>query len=246
LSLDLGSLLYPDQYDLIFYAYDYFIENGHVCPLVDITPRVYNPPPVFNIATSPSSIEIRAGEEKTIPLKLQSSSNIKSNIYFFTNQMDKLNDKIKLNITPNNISVPTYGVVTSNLNIKVALDANASSYPLPIFSNISILTEAKPRRSIFTGEYINNSASQNLNKTSILTITVLPPMNLLDYINSILNTWGTPVKELIGLATLIATAGGVGPYIVRMIGKRRIKENNKGKRKGDNGNNTASSPVRSR
>ena len=72
----------------------------------------------------------------------------------------------------------------------------------------------------------------------------------MDYINSILNTWGTPIKRLgIGLATLIATAGGVGPYIIRMIGKRRNKENNNKeneKRKGDNGNNMSSSPVRSR
>lgn len=238
LSLDLTNLLYPDQYDLLFYAYDYFIENGHVCPLVDITPRVYNPPPVFTISTSPSSLEIRPGEEKSITLKLQSSANIKSYVHFFTNQTDKLKDKIKLNITSSNIAIPTYGIVTSDLNLKVAADTKPSSYQLPIFSNIYILTEAKPRRSIFTGEFINNSASENLNKTSILTITVIPPMNLLDYINSILNSWGTPVKELIGLAAAVGTIGGVGPHIVRLIGKWRTKEKDKEneKRKGDNGN----------
>jgi len=213
-----------------------------MCALIDVTPRVYIPPPFFNITTSPSSIEIRAGEEKTITLTLKSRANIKSGVHFFTNQIDK----IKLNIPSDNIAIPNYGVVTSSLNIKVESDAKPSSYTLPLYSNISILTEAKPRRSAFTGEYINNSASQNLDKTSLLTVTVLPPMNLLDYINSILNTWGTPVKELIGLVTAIVTVGGAGPYIVRWIRKSQSKditEENE-KKKGSNGNTAWKSPVR--
>lgn len=245
-SLDLAKLLYPEQYDLLFYAYDYFIENAHVCPMVDVMPRVYTPPPVFGISTSPSSLEIRPGEEKSITLKLQSNSTIKSNIKLSTNQSDELKDRLNLNFTSNNIAMPTYGVITSNLNIKVASDAKPSSYTLPIFSNINILTEVNPRRSIFTGELISNTPTENLNKTLILTITVLPPMNLLDYINSLLNTWGTPVKELIGLATTIGTAGGVGTYIVRWIHKRRDEEDSKINKRVEENNkdNTSKSPIK--
>ena len=71
-------------------------------------------------------------------------------------------------------------------------------------------------------------------------------MNLLDYINSILNTWGTPVKELIGLVTAIVTIGGAGPYIVRWIRKSKskdISEENE-KKKGSNRNTAWKSPVR--
>ena len=40
MSLDLSRLNYPEQYSIVFSVYDYFVRNGRVCALSDITPRV--------------------------------------------------------------------------------------------------------------------------------------------------------------------------------------------------------------
>src|SRR6266516_2392206 len=65
LYVNLGSLDYPDQYSVVFYAYHFFMKDGHLCRLVDITNRVFVPPPDVLMSTSPSSVTLRAGEQKT-------------------------------------------------------------------------------------------------------------------------------------------------------------------------------------
>jgi len=221
LFLDLAALNYPDQYDLLFYAFDYFIEGYRICPMADLTPRLYIPPPEFVISTSPSSVEIRPGEHKSIELQLKSNANIKSRVFFSGNQTDELKDKIKFNFTANNISVPLNGIVTSNLDIEASENVKPDSYTLPISANISIITEAKPRRSGSTGEILYNPTDQILFETSNVTVAVLLPETLLDYINNVLNTWGDPVKELIGLITAIGSLGAATFGIVRWF---RIKK----------------------
>jgi hypothetical protein len=225
LFLDLAALNYPGQYDLLFYAYDYFMETYRICPMADLTPRVYIPPPEFVISTSPSSVEVRPGEPKSIELQLKSNANIKSRVFFSGNQTDQLKDKIKYNFSANNISVPLNAIVTSNLDIEASENVKPDSYTLPISANISIITEAKPRRSGSTGEILYNPTDQILFETSNVTVTVLPPETLLDYINNVLDTWGEPVKELIGLITAIGSVGAAAFGIVRWF---RTKQKNTG------------------
>jgi hypothetical protein len=223
LFLDLAALNYPDEYVLLFYAFDYFIEGYRICPMADITSRVHIPPPEFGISSSPSSVELRPGEHKSIELNLKSNANIKSRVLFSGSQTDELKDKIKFNFTTNNISVPLNGIVTSKLDIKASENVEADSYTLPISANISVITEDKPRRGGTTGEILYNPTDQVLFETSNLTVTVLPSLTLLDYINNILNSWGAPVKELIGLITAIGSIGAVVFGTVKWIRRKQKK-----------------------
>ena len=83
LTLDLNSISSPNQYDLPFYAVDLFVNNGVLCRMADITNRVFIPPPEFVITTSPSSVLLRPGEEKTIELKVTSTTGVKSQISLY-------------------------------------------------------------------------------------------------------------------------------------------------------------------
>ena len=221
LSLDLSALNYPEQYDLIFYAFDYFIQDYRICPMNDLTARVYVPPPEFILSSSPSSLELRPGEQKTIKVQLESNADIKSIVLFSTNQTEELKDNIEANFSSNIISVPLNGIVISKLDISALEKAEPGSYTLPIFSGVNITTEAKPRRSIFTGEIISNPMPQNFSESSSLTVTILPSLTIPEYINSILNTWGAPLKELVGLVTAIGAAGGVIYGVTIWIKKRK-------------------------
>jgi hypothetical protein len=52
LSYDLRSLNYPNLYDILFYANDFYVKEGRLCRMEDITSRVYVPPPEFSNTTS--------------------------------------------------------------------------------------------------------------------------------------------------------------------------------------------------
>jgi hypothetical protein len=94
-----------------------FIKEGRLCVLTDITNRVYVPPPRFVMSTEPGSIFLRPGEEKTVEIKVKSTTNDNSIVVFHTN---KIND-LQLPFTPNIISVAPYSTASSLLKIK-ALD----------------------------------------------------------------------------------------------------------------------------
>ena len=167
------------------------------------------------------SLELRPGEQKTIKVQLESNADIKSIVLFSTNQTEELKDNIEANFSSNIISVPLNGIVISKLDISALEKAEPGSYTLPIFSGVNITTEAKPRRSIFTGEIISNPMPQNFSESSSLTVTILPSLTIPEYINSILNTWGAPLKELVGLVTAIGAAGGVIYGVTIWIKKRK-------------------------
>jgi hypothetical protein len=231
LYLDLGSLYSPDQYSIVFYVYDFFIQNGHLCRLVDITNRVFIPPPDFIISASPSSIILRPGEEKTIGLQLKANTNIKSEAFLSTDQTTHNyagyhdGDVVKLDFTSNRISIPSYGIVTSSLNVKVSQNAKPGPYIIPIFANVSIPTELKSRASSITGEILYNSISEHIAKNSNITVTVLPPVTIQEKLSSLWDSWLAPIS---GFDTLIAAiVAGASPWIVNIIRKKKLRKKNK-------------------
>ena len=219
--MDLKKLNYPDQYDVLFYAYDYFKYNNETCPLSDITQRVYTPAPQFDISTSPSSIEVRPGEEREARLQFKSNANIKSFVQFSVNTTDEFNNALIVNFSTDRFSVPPHGIVTSSLDIKATGNATPGSYMLPIFAHIDLPTESKPRRGIVTGEILYNTVNQQLTNTANLTMTVLPSLTILDSAYNILNTWGSPIRNLVEIVIVIGGAVGAGGLVKWVIGKIR-------------------------
>jgi hypothetical protein len=50
----------------------------------------------------------------------------------------------------------------------------------------------------FPSLQLGNNSGFNVNITSYFTITALPPLGIPEYLGDIVNTWGSPVKELVG------------------------------------------------
>jgi hypothetical protein len=221
LSFDLGAINYPDQYDLIFATFDYFLNDGRMCPMADITNRVYVPPPEFVISTLPSSVDLRPGEERNVLLQVKTNTNVKPQVYLSTNNTDEANDKLQLNFTAKKLAIPDYGNVSTSLNVKALDGSKPSSYTLPIFADIHIPTEAKPRRSVTTGELIQNSIGQTIFKNSVLTVTVKPPLTIFEYISNIFNTLDLPIRILVTLVTTIGTISGSALILFKKIKNRR-------------------------
>ena len=70
-----------------------------MCGISDISNRVYVPPPEFLISTSPSSLDLRPAEEKTIRLQIKSNTNTKYDVFFSTNKTDG----VELTLSPNKL-----------------------------------------------------------------------------------------------------------------------------------------------
>lgn len=227
LPLDLGELNYPDHYSLLFYASDIFIKGGRECRLADITNRVYVPPPEFTLSVSPSSLNLRPGQDANILVEAKTNTNVKSQASLFTNHTDEINDKIKISFAGDKLSIPSSGEATSGLNVKTLDNAKPNStYVLPIYANMSISTKAIPR---ITGESVENSAPQIIPQRSNLTITLLPSLTILDYFSSALKDI-SQIKGLVELIAAIASIGGVttlAKWILKKTRKEEKKEQNK-------------------
>jgi hypothetical protein len=213
LSLDLGLLNYPQQYNVISVAYDNYLMNGRLCPLIDVTDIVPFPPPEFNITASPSSLVLRPGDEKTIELNVKSvNSKIDSQVSFSTGNVKG----IALNFIPKTVSLTSSGSTSSMLDVKVPRNATPGLYPLNINELISFSPLVVSSR---TKEIFNNSKTVDINKASSLSMTVLPPLTLEDNFKNIYNSWIIPLS---GLWTLVAGIAAVTvPLIVRMYRKKK-------------------------
>ena len=65
----------PDQYSLVFIASNsFYTKSGYFCNVVDISDRVHIPPPDIIMSMSPSSMTLYPDEQKSIELRLKSST----------------------------------------------------------------------------------------------------------------------------------------------------------------------------
>ena len=113
------------------------IKKGNACGLVDVLGNVgYIPPPKFSVSTFPSPLEIKQGEEKTIELRINSST-LARPVVDLKPDLEQAPDGVNVSIEPNKIEVPPAGIATSHIKIKVPEKIAASSYIVPIILRIS-------------------------------------------------------------------------------------------------------------
>jgi hypothetical protein len=213
---DLSKINYPDQYSLFFYTFDFFIKDGQLCRLADVTQTVFVPPPKFSISTIPASVELRPGEEKNVLIRLNANTTLSSpsQVLLYTNDTKG----IMLNFKPNRTAIPSFGVTTSTLNIHIPGNMTPAPYTLPLFSNITIPMDIKPRRNSVTGEVLNSSP-QTLLANSFITITVNEPMKWDERIKDFWDKLGSPITFIYGV--IVATV----PWVLNYL---RVKFKNKG------------------
>jgi hypothetical protein len=135
LSLDLDRISSPIQYFVSFYAFDTVLQEGHFCGLVDVIGHVfYIPPPDFSISVSPSPVQIKHGEEKTIELRTNSSTIVNPLL-----SISKVNPPqgLEISVNPNRTFIPPVGIATSLIKVKANDNAELGPHTIAIYSNIS-------------------------------------------------------------------------------------------------------------
>jgi hypothetical protein len=224
LSADLDSMLSPKKYKVVFYG-EIKKEDSF---RTDFTRWVAVPPLELTVSTSPNSVDLKKGEQKTIEVKVNTTQGYEPTVDLYAKSQSK---NIILDFTQNDTSyipnfilrIPSYGIATIPLTITSSEDASIGPHTLFIFAKSSF----PPEELIKPKSFIKNKTSgfspfslttpENIFKQSTLLVTLQEPFTLIDHISDFWNKLGAPISFIYGIAA------GISPWLFTKIRERSKK-----------------------
>jgi hypothetical protein len=221
LSADLGSMLSPKKYKIIFYA----SATRDGSPKADFTRWVSVPSLELSVSTSPSTLEMRKDEERTIEIKvnttqgyeptvnLVAASQSKKMIFDFTH-----NDT--MDVSKYRIRIPSHGTATIPLTITALEDAFVGPHTIFISANSSFPPEEFITASTQAQRYsslLPPVPSENFITQSSLLLTLDEALTLVDHISNLWSKLGDVLTFITGIVT-----GYLGPWIYNKM-RQRVK-----------------------
>jgi hypothetical protein len=217
LSIDLSREVFPEKYKVIFYAGEVKIGNNNRSTVrtMDFTNWVHIPIPEFVINSRPNTIDLRPGEEKTFVVNVNSTTGFEPLV-----RLSAINlTGIELKFQRNQLHLPSYGLQTVPLQIKVSENATARPYLLHLFANATFPSESlinSPSSAEMQQEFILPQENEEVSKQVILGIDVLPSLTIEEKISNFWNVYGSPLSFVYGIAA------GLAPWIVTVV-KRKLQ-----------------------
>jgi hypothetical protein len=206
LSIGLNSIPFSEKYKVIFYAE----ARDGTSLLTDFTKSIAIPSVQLAVSTSPTSVELRNGEETTVEVKVNSTLGYEPTIYFYT--INETSD-VDFDFKYDTLRIPSHGEAITPLTINSSDGALTGPRTFFILINSSF-----PADTLFDLPII--SKPDLVAKSSFL-ITVLPPLTLQEHLNNFVKSWLTPITGiwtfLAGVATVIT------PVVIRIYSNRKKK-----------------------
>lgn len=229
LNLDLSSIGYPSEYNLLFYSAESIGSNE----VRQFTNWVTIPPPSLEISTPPSDISIRQGEEQMIPARIKSTSGFSNDVINITlGVTNNFNDNFNDYIIGSSFNSSEFDVhIQRNqpplIKIGVPNQTPLGSYTIPLIVTIrepSMATATKPTFTAPLGVTIDPKFALSvkyptvgyLTKPINFTVTVIPPKGIGDQFKDFWATYG----QFIG----IFAGAFVGAFAKQMFDKAKQRE----------------------
>jgi hypothetical protein len=134
-SLDLRKVSSPTQYFVVFLALDAILQGGNSCGLVDVIGhQIYIPPPDFRISVVPNPTELTQGEERTLELRVNSSTLVKP---LFSISKVNAPPGLEISINPNRTYIPPEGIATSFVKVKATDNVDLGPKTIALYPNVS-------------------------------------------------------------------------------------------------------------
>ncbi len=212
LQLDLSSINYPSNYDVLFYTAESFKSDE----VRQFTNWVIIPPPNLQITTSPNNIMIRQGEELLIPARIKSTSGFSNDVVNMTvdtnnnNEMGSGFNFSELHLAIQRVQPPLF-------KITVPQQTPLGIYSIPLSITIrepSVATQTKPI-SVNARGWTMDPTVGYLTRPLNLTITVIPHSTISDQFRDFWGVYGA----FIGIF-----AGGFVGAFAKLVFDRRKKE----------------------
>jgi hypothetical protein len=221
LRLDLGSMNYPSNYDLLFYTAESYKSNE----VRQFTNWVSVPPPTLHITTSPSNIVIRQGEEQLIPARIRSTTGFSNDVINITlaGNLNK-NYDTESGFNSSEINVAIQRNQPPLFKIAVPQQTPLGIYTIPMIATIrepSLATITKPISINPKGGFVDPEFELSkkyptvgyLTKPINLTVTVIAPSTIADKFKDFWGTYG----QFIG----IFAGAFVGAFAKVLFDRRR-------------------------
>lgn len=229
LNLDLSSIGYPSEYNLLFYSAESIGSNE----VRQFTNWVTIPPPSLEISTSPSDISVRQGEEQMIPARIKSTSGFSNDVINITlGVTNNFNDNFNDYIIGSSFNSSEFDVhIQRNqpplIKIGVPNQTPLGIYTIPLIVTIrepSMATATKPTFTAPLGGTVDPKFALSvkyptvgyLTKPINLTVTVIPPKGIGDQFKDFWATYG----QFIG----IFAGAFVGAFAKQMFDKAKQRE----------------------
>jgi uncharacterized membrane protein YuzA (DUF378 family) len=224
LALDLRSIIFPEKYKIIFYAGEIKKDdnNSHTLRMMDFTNWVHIPTPEFVMSAKPSSLELRPGEQKTILVYVNSTTGFEPVVNLSAVNLTNVEWKFR----NNQLLLPSYGLETIPLNIKISEDAPVGPHLMNLFANATFPSESlinSPSPEEDQQQFIIPQENERISKQTSLGITVGEPLTAIDQVSEI---WG----KLGGFINFVYLIGGAAATWLFTIYVKKKKE----KKNGDN------------
>ena len=205
LSINLDRIQNPEKYKVIFYT-DSRKENGEV--IIDYTRWIAIPPLVLVSQIYPTTIDLVQGERKTVQVTLNSTEGYQPIVSLSANTGDK---EVIPSIDLQNITVPSYGVITIPLTVYASKDAKVGPTTLFVFVNSSFPPEELLK---IKGEKNEQRVSpfNVISRASALVLTDRSP-DLVEQVGSVWSKIGDFTNFIYGIIV------GISPFIYTRIKK---------------------------
>lgn len=206
---DMSTLTFPAKYKVIFYAEEIKGKSW----IVDHTDWIYIPPPEFSISTLPESVELRAGENRTIEVSVESAEGFEPAVFLYTLDQPL---GIDLDIKYDRLQIPSFRVASTPVTISSFQNASPRPYTVHIFANFTFPNEAFVIPAL-------QVKSQNIDEQKSLMIRIDNPITLTDQISDFWQKLGSPINFV------YVVAAGLAPFVYvlikRRLGKKSINNN---------------------
>jgi hypothetical protein len=221
LQLDLGSINYPSDYNVMFYSAESYKSNE----VRQFTSWINVPPPTLQMTTSPSNIVIRQGEEQQIAARIKSTTGFSNDVINMTvaGNINK-NYESESGFNSSELHVAVQRNQPPLFKIAVPQQTPLGIYTVPLIATIrepSIATITKPISINPRGGFVDPEFELSkkyptvgyITKPINLTVTVISPSTITDKFKDFWGTYG----QFIG----IFAGAFVGAFAKVLFDRRR-------------------------
>lgn len=217
LFTDLKKMLSPNKFKIFFYAYS---EGNESVPyILDAVRWAYVPPPEFTLTVSPDIIELMPGQDTTIEVRLNSTTELNPTVKF---SHSNIPENVKLSIKYPEREVPPLGMATTPMTVTAE---NADPGPNTIFIDGELDFPTQKFDSPIKknpGEKIGKIPieSQDVNTKVGFTLLIREPPGLQESMQGFISSWFNPLTS--AYATISTIINGLLGW---RIWKRNKQEN---------------------
>ena len=205
----------PNDYNILFHS---LIFDDEFCYKVDLFDKIFDVPFVDSLLNSSEQIDLRPGQEKTVEIRVQSTSGSKPVINFLNvNQSADLYLHFPQSKVPSNSD----GIAFTLAKLKTSPDIDPHIYTIPIHYNVTTKSFVAYPLMFKNARVIQIGEIEPRENLDYLTINILPALTTPEHIDNFLKMHGGIISLIV--ISILTAAAVIGAGSALRYSKRKIR-----------------------